>query len=161
MTAVIARSTGLEVLAPLVPADVAELLAMYERCSAETTYRRWHGHLRAFPTAYLAALVADSDEHIAVVARREGPIVGFASAGEVAPGVREIGILVEDRWQRRGVGRALLTSIMTMSAELGTRVIQAEVRTEEAGLVGLLRTFGSTSVRTSYGVVTAQVVLRA
>jgi GNAT superfamily N-acetyltransferase len=161
MTTVIARAPGPDVVTRLLAADVLELLAMYERCSPETTYRRWHGHLRAFPTAYLTALVAESDDHIAVAARRGGRIVGFASAGEIAPGVREIGVLVEDGWQHRGIGRDLLSHIVTMSAEVGTDAIRAEVLAEDAGLVDQLRPFGPTSVHTSHGVVTGQVRLRA
>ena len=138
---------------------------MYERCSPETAYRRWHGHLRVFPAAYLAAMVADSDEHIAVVARRHGQVVGFASAAEVAPQTREIGVLVEDRWQRRGIGRALLSRLVADSKALGTRVIRAEVLADDAGLVETLRGFGptpaATSTATASGILTARVQLPA
>jgi hypothetical protein len=61
MTLVIARPNGVATVDRLVPSDVDALLAMYERCSPDTTYRRWHGHLRSFPTAYLSALLAGAD----------------------------------------------------------------------------------------------------
>jgi L-amino acid N-acyltransferase YncA len=165
MTAVIARPTDTKTISRLDQADARELLAMYQRCSPETTYRRWHGHLRAFPAAYLAAMAAGSDEHIAVVARRDGQVAGFASAAEVAPGIREIGVLVEDRWQRHGIGRALLSSLVADSKALGTRVIRAEVLADDAGLVETLRRFGATpaatTTATASGVITAQVQLPA
>jgi GNAT superfamily N-acetyltransferase len=161
MTAVIVRPALLDIPGRFGPDDVAEVLAMYDRCSPETTYRRWHGHLRAFPAAYLGALVADSDEHIAVVARREGRVVGLASAAEVTPGVREIGILVEDRWQRRGVGRELLGDILARSMQLGTRAVRADVLADDAGIIQLLRPYGPVSVRRSHGVVSGQVRLQA
>jgi GNAT superfamily N-acetyltransferase len=161
MTVVITRPARADAVGSLQPDDVADLLAMYERCSPETTYRRWHGHVRTFPAKYLAALLGDSDEHIAVVAHRAGQLVGLASAGAAAPGVREIGILVEDSWQRRGVGRELLKHLVAEAIVLGTDTLRAEVLTEDAGLLGPLRAFGPTSARPSAGVVTAQVRLRA
>jgi L-amino acid N-acyltransferase YncA len=161
MTVVIARPIRPDVVSRLRPADSADLLAMYARCSSETAYRRWHGHVRAFPAAYLAAMVAGADEHIAVVARRNGQLVGFASAGELAPGAREIGVLVEDRWQHRGVGRQLLRQLVAEAKVLGTHTLRAEVLADEAGLIEALREFGPTSMRTSSGTVTAHVRLRA
>lgn len=161
MTLVIARPNGVATVDRLVPSDVDALLAMYERCSPDTTYRRWHGHLRSFPTAYLSALLAGADQHIAVVARRESRVIGFASAAETVPGTREIGILVEDRWQRRGVGRRLQSILLTESVALGTQYVRAEVLASDAWLVDALRVLGPTSVRTESGIMTAEVQLWA
>jgi GNAT superfamily N-acetyltransferase len=161
MTLVIARSDGLITIDRLVPSDVDALLAMHERCSPDTTYRRWHGRVRSFPPAYLSALVAGDDQHIAVVARRGPQVIGFASAAETAPGTREIGIVVEDRWQRRGVGRQLQSALLAESVALGTRYVHAEVLASDAWLIDRLRTLGPTSVRTESGIMTAQVRLRA
>jgi GNAT superfamily N-acetyltransferase len=141
--------------------DVEDVLAMYDRCSAETRYRRWHGHLRSFPSAYLSALAAGADQHIAVVARHGSEVIGFASAAETAPGTREIGILVEDRWQRRGVGRRLQSLLLAESAALGTRYVHAEVLARDVWLVDALRRLGPTSVRTEGGSMTAEVQLWA
>jgi L-amino acid N-acyltransferase YncA len=161
MTVVITRPRRVDALSRLGPDDAADLLAMYARCSSETAYRRWHGHVRAFPAAYLAAMVAGADEHIAVAARRNGQLVGFASAAELAPGVREVGVLVEDRWQHRGVGGELLRRLVAEAKLLGTHTLRAEVLADDAGLVERLREFGPTSMRTASGTVTAQVRLWA
>ncbi len=161
MTVVITRPGRAGAVSRLGPADAADLLAMYARCSPETAYRRWHGHVRAFPAAYLAAMLAGDDEHIALAARRNGRLVGFASAGELAPGVREIGILVEDSWQHRGVGRELLRRLVAEVKVLGTHTLHAEMLPDDAGLVEQLREFGATSMRMSSGAVTAQVRLWA
>jgi GNAT superfamily N-acetyltransferase len=161
MTLVIERPSRLVTVDRLMPADVDALLEMYDRCSRETRYRRWHGHLRTFPSAYLAALTAGADEHIAVVARQQSQVIGFASAAEIAPGVREIGVLVEDRWQRRGVGTRLQSALLAESVALGTRYVHAEVLATDAWLVDGLRTLGPTSVRTESGIITVQVALQA
>jgi GNAT superfamily N-acetyltransferase len=157
MTAVIERLNTPGTISRLLPSDVTELLAMYDRCSPDTTFRRWHGHVHAFPATYLSAMLATNDEHIAVAAHRDARMIGFASAAETAPGTREIGVLVEDRWQRRGVGRQLIASVVGESKILGTRFLQAEVLAEDAWLIDVLRAFGPTSARPSFGIVAAQV----
>jgi GNAT superfamily N-acetyltransferase len=142
-------------------ADVPDVLAMYERCSADTRYRRWHGHASAFPAAYLRDMVTESAEHVALGARRDGVLVGLASAAAISADIREVGILVEDEWQRRGVGRALLTALLDRCAGLQTRYLRAEVLSADAALVEVLRRLGPTTTRLSHGVITAVVRLRA
>ncbi len=161
MTLVIERPTGQATVGRLAPSDIDDLLAMYERCSRETRFRRWHGHLRSFPSAYLSALAAGADQQIAVVARHGSEVIGFASAAETTPGTREIGILVEDRWQRRGVGRQLQSLLVAESAALGTQYLHAEVLASDAWLVDALRRLGPTTVHTESGSITARVRLWA
>jgi GNAT superfamily N-acetyltransferase len=134
---------------------------MHDRCSPDTRFRRWHGHVRTFPRSYLDALLTDSDEHLAVVAHHEAELIGFASAATVAPDVREIGILVEDGWQRRGVGRQLLTGLVAECVDRGARYLRSELLASDAGLLEPLRTLGPTTSRVSHGVVTAHVRLWA
>jgi GNAT superfamily N-acetyltransferase len=159
MTAVITRA-GTEI-STLTTADVPDVLAMYERCSADTRYRRWHGHASTFPAAYLRDLVTESAEHVGVAARRDGLLVGVASAAAVSADTREIGILVEDGWQRRGVGGALLSALLDRCAGLETRYVRAEVLSGDAGLLEVLRRKGPTTTRLSHGVITAVVRLWA
>lgn len=96
---------------PLTPADTGALADMLARCSPLTRYRRFHGVVHEIPAAYLhRCLYGDQEARIAVQA---GRIVGFASAGPAAgaPHVHEVGVLVEDRWQGGGLGRALVTAL--------------------------------------------------
>lgn len=169
MTAVITRaeSTGDDratadhpvAITALRPTDGPELVALHERCSPETRFRRWHGHARDFPRSYLAALIAADGDQLGVVARRDGRLVGFASAARTAPSSREIGILVEDAYQRRGVGRGLLDALVRRCRQDGTQLLVAEVLAEDSGLLALLRAYGPVDSRLSHGVFRATLVL--
>jgi GNAT superfamily N-acetyltransferase len=130
-------------------ADRAAIEAMYERCSTDSRYRRFHGAVPRLAASYLDAVTAgDPYAHDAFVAETGGRIVALASA---APnGERhaiEVGILVEDRWQRRGVGSDLLGALLDAAAARGLRYVRFEVLYENGWLAELLaRTLGKVSV---------------
>jgi GNAT superfamily N-acetyltransferase len=164
MTVVIEPGVSTEAeLRRVLAADRAAILAMFERCSVRTRYRRWHGHTYQFPAAYLAGLTSESDVHPAFAAVRGGRIVAIASVPvdpSAPPGTREVAVLVEDDWQLRGVGRALLERLVDEARSLGTELIRAEILVEDAWLLRLLRAHGPTSSRISHGVIVASMQMR-
>src|SRR5262245_2390767 len=107
------------VIRPARPDDAAALAAMFGRCSKQTRYRRFHGFVTEIPAAYLRRCLGDEPPahrtRVAevVTAGPAGPLVGLAGSGPVsgAPGVHEAGVLVEDAWQRRGIGRLLVSGL--------------------------------------------------
>jgi GNAT superfamily N-acetyltransferase len=134
---------------------------MHERCSPQSRYQRWHGHVQEFPRRYLESL-RHSGDHVAVVAIRDGDLIGLASAGPAGPGRWELGVLVEDDWQRRGVGRQLLLALVTALAATGADTLYVEVLASQRGMLEPLRNLGPVTVTgTSEGVVSAEVTLRA
>lgn len=157
MTVVITRHGTAASIAvtPLTPCDADALLEMHERCSPDSRFRRWHGHVRSFPKRYLAALLAPGDEQLAVIARHEGAVIGFASAARVGVSTRELGILVEDGWQGRGVGVLLLTLLVRLCIEAHTRTLTAEVLADDAGLLRPLGRFGEVRCTLSHGTISA------
>lgn len=154
MTLVIGAPGKADSLTRFTHSDVDELIAMHERCRPETRYARWHGHTKRFPPSYLARLL---DEDAAIVARHAGYVVGFASAAQVTADTWEIGLLVEDNWQHKGVGGQLLTAIIATARCLGADVIRAEVLEADTGLLQPLRAIGPLISRSSHGVVTAEI----
>ena len=154
MTLVIATEGASDTLSRFTACDVDDLVDMHERCSPATRYARWHGHTKRFPPSYLARLLA---EDIAVVARRGGCVIGFASAAQAGPHTWEIGLLVEDDWQHQGVGGQLLTEIVGAAGRAGADVIRAEVLERDTGLLQPLRSLGPMITSVSHGVVTADV----
>lgn len=76
----------------------------------------------------------------------DGTVVALASCRAVDEGVAELGILVEDEWQRRGLGGDLLGEIVAYAARTGLRALQAQVLAEQPWIVGLLRRHGTCRV---------------
>jgi len=128
--------------------DRQALADMLARCSRETRYRRFHGYVNVFPRRYLAEALSGSPVHVALVASAaDGRIVALASCRGVFEGVAELGILVEDEWQRRGIGRRLLEEFVGYASRTGLRALQAQVLAEQSWLVGLLRGYGTCETR--------------
>jgi GNAT superfamily N-acetyltransferase len=135
-------------------ADRPALERMLARCTGQTRYRRFHGPVTAFPERYLTEALSGSPLHFALVACLDedaegdgtvvdGTMVALASCRAVDEGVAELGILVEDEWQRRGVGGYLLGEIVAYAARTGLRALQAQVLAEQPWIVGLLRRHGT------------------
>jgi GNAT superfamily N-acetyltransferase len=137
--------------------DRPALERMLARCTGQTRYRRFHGPVTAFPERYLTEALSGSPLHFALVACLDedaevegtvvdGTVVALASCRAVDEGVAELGILVEDEWQRRGVGGDLLGEIVAYAARTGLRALQAQVLAEQPWIVGLLRRHGTCRV---------------
>jgi len=133
--------------------DRPALERMLARCTGETRYRRFHGPVKVFPERYLTEALSGSPLHFALVAcldedgaDEDGAVVALASCRAVDEGVAEVGILVEDEWQRRGVGSALLREIVAYAARTGLRALQAQVLAEQPWIVGLLRRHGTCTI---------------
>ena len=133
--------------------DRPALERMLARCTRQTRYRRFHGPVKVFPERYLTEALSGSPLHFALVAcldedgaDEDGAVVALASCRAVDEGVAEVGILVEDEWQRRGVGSALLREIVAYAARTGLRALQAQVLAEQPWIVGLLRRHGTCTI---------------
>jgi hypothetical protein len=141
--------------------DREALTRMFERCTLATRYQRFHGPVKAIPERYLADALSGSPFHHALVAclepdsaavpapcpvavpdscavpdpdARAGGIVALASCRTVDEGAAELGILIEDAWQRNGLG--------THAGDAGLRFLEAQVLAEQAWITGLLRPYG-------------------
>jgi GNAT superfamily N-acetyltransferase len=158
MTVVIGGGVQAETITAFAACDMDELVEMYERCSPATRYARWHGHTKRFPPGYLQRLLHDD---AALVTRRDGALVALGSAARAGAAVWEIGLLVEDAWQHRGVGRRLLLALVERVQSLGARGLRAELLEQDAALLHPLRTLGPVLARSSFGVITAEVTLWA
>lgn len=108
----------------LQPDDGEALARMMARCSEKTRYERFHGVVTDIPPAYLRSCL--TGEHLALVAEEATEIVALASIGPVfeEPDVSEVAVIVEDRWQSRGVGRALVAALV---AKAGKSVVRMEL----------------------------------
>jgi GNAT superfamily N-acetyltransferase len=126
---------------PAEAGDRAALEAMFQRCTPQTVYRRFHGQVKSFPAGYLAEALAGVPEHFALVACAGSHVVALASC-RVGDGRADLGILIEDAWQRRGLGSELLDRLVGHADSLGLPALDAQVLSEQDWLIRLLLRYG-------------------
>jgi GNAT superfamily N-acetyltransferase len=122
------------------PEDEAAAAAMHTRCSSATLAMRYQGP------------AADADRYLGHLL---GPRFGRSLAVETASGrlvalghllwdgdENEVALIVEDEWQRRGIGTALLRTLVEMAAEAGRASVYAVTRSANTGMVAAMRELG-------------------
>jgi GNAT superfamily N-acetyltransferase len=96
------------------------------------------------PSTYLdSVLGADPDAHDALVVETAGgDLVAIGSAARIpTEGARvvEIGLLVEDRWQQRGIGSGLLDLLAARARRRGVERLRCDVLAGNRHLLAMLR----------------------
>ena len=110
--------------------DLPALGDFFTGLSTHTRYLRFFGPVR--PSAALLRTLAGCAGNVdALVAVRGGVIVGHAMAVDRADPrgtrVTDIGVVVDDAWQGRGVGAALMRAIVTGAQARGVSVLEMDV----------------------------------
>jgi GNAT superfamily N-acetyltransferase len=115
---------------PAHPADLAALGDFFAELSVQTRYLRFFGPVMP-SRALLRQLCGLADTIDAVVAVRGGVIVGHAMAvdrtGPQGSRVTDIGVVVADAWQGRGLGSALTRAVVTGAAARGVTLMEMDV----------------------------------
>jgi regulator of RNase E activity RraA/ribosomal protein S18 acetylase RimI-like enzyme len=132
--------------------DRAALAAMMSRCSDDTRFGRFHGYLPSFPEPYLTDALSGRAGHLALVAEAQGAIVALASCCTLSPDAGEIAIVVEDAWQRLGIGTRLLAMLLEHADRNGMGIVKASVHAERGWVLRMLRGYGPCSAWVSSGV---------
>jgi GNAT superfamily N-acetyltransferase len=127
--------------------DRTAIAAMFARCTGETRYRRFHGHVNVFPQRYLTEALSGSPAHFALVVIADdgsdgGSVVALASCRTQSPGVAELGVLVEDAWQRLGIGGLLLTEVAGYASRAGLTTLKAQILAEQSWIIRVLCRYG-------------------
>ena len=127
-------------------ADSEALLAMVGRCSAVSLYRRFHGV--GDGVRYAQEVLAAAAGHDSYAAWSGDRCVGLGNL-HAYDDTAEIGVLVEDRWQRRGVGTALVVALVRQARERRSPFLRADLLADDhfalraLATVGLLRTWSA------------------
>ncbi len=132
-------------LRPIRPEDAQAEKRFVSRLSPETMYLRFHAPLRELTTERLVRFTQiDYDREIAFVAidasGEQEEIRGVARYTRMPDGFScEFGIVIEDAWQGRGLGHALMTALEETARARGLTEIIGYVLRDNEGMGKLMR----------------------
>ena len=118
---------------PAGPADLAALGEFFASLSVESRYLRFFAPV--IPSHGLLDLLSGGPAHVdAIVAVADGHVVGHAMAvDQPDPGdcradrATDVGVVVADAWQRRGMGAALMRALIARAQARGITSLAMDV----------------------------------
>ncbi|MEU4351035.1 GNAT family N-acetyltransferase [Streptomyces sp. NPDC023838] len=120
--------------------DVEAAKAMHERCSDRTLSLRYHGPV-GDADRYLNHLLSPRYGRTLAAQTASGRLVALGHLlwdGEET----EVALLVEDDWQRRGIGSELLERLVALAVEAGCESVYAVTQSSNTGMVAAMRGLG-------------------
>lgn len=120
--------------------DQAAARAMHDRCSERTLSLRYHGPV-ADADRYLDHLLSPRFGRTLAATTASGKLIALGHLlwdGDET----EVALLIEDDWQRRGIGSELLSRLITMAVEAGCDSVYAVTRASNTGMVAAMRGLG-------------------
>ncbi|GCD47752.1 GNAT family N-acetyltransferase [Streptomyces paromomycinus] len=120
--------------------DLAAAREMHDRCSARTLAMRYQGPV-ADAERYLDHLLTPRFGRTLAVETASGRLVALGHLlwdGEET----EVALLVEDAWQRRGIGSELLRRLVGMAADAGCASVYVITQASNTGMVAAMRGLG-------------------
>ncbi|MCJ1675914.1 GNAT family N-acetyltransferase [Streptomyces sp. APSN-46.1] len=120
--------------------DRAAARAMHDRCSDRTLGLRYHGPV-ADADRYLSHLLSPRFGRTLAATTASGKLVALGHLlwdGDET----EVALLIEDDWQRRGIGSELLRRLIAMAVEAGCDSVYAVTQSSNTGMVAAMRGLG-------------------
>ncbi|MER5893020.1 GNAT family N-acetyltransferase [Streptomyces sp. NPDC001876] len=117
--------------------DLAAARAMHDRCSDHTLGLRYHGPVRD-ADRYLDHLLSPRFGRTLAVQTASGRLVALGHLlwdGDET----EVALMVEDDWQRRGIGSELLGRLVALAVEAGCESVYAVTQAHNTGMVAAMR----------------------
>ncbi|MFB9570888.1 GNAT family N-acetyltransferase [Streptomyces yanii] len=117
--------------------DLAAARAMHDRCSEQTLRLRYHGPVRD-ADRYLDHLLSPRFGRTLAVQTASGRLVALGHLlwdGDET----EVALLVEDDWQRRGIGSELLGRLVSLAVEADCESVYAVTQASNTGMVAAMR----------------------
>ncbi|WP_079122561.1 GNAT family N-acetyltransferase [Streptomyces abyssalis] len=120
--------------------DLEAALEMHERCSKTTLRQRYHGPVGE-ADRYLRHLLSPRFGRTLAARTASGKLVALGHLlwdGDES----EVALLVEDDWQRRGIGSELLCRLARLAQEAGSSDIYAVTQASNTAMVSAMRKLG-------------------
>jgi GNAT superfamily N-acetyltransferase len=121
--------------------DLEGVQRLHERSSAATRQRRYPGGVRTPSEARLRRLL-DPDDGLTLLAVHDDRLVAMANL-IVEGDLGEVALMVQDDWQRRGIGTALLRRLTAYAEGTGLAALVAHTGADNAAMLRTLRRFGA------------------
>lgn len=147
---------------PIRPVDDTSLVKIFNHSSPQTVYQRFFSALPALTPSMAHHLAnVDNSHRVALIAETDAEPVGVARYELTNdPDIVEIGLVIVDDWQNRGLGRILLREILRAAERNGIHRFRADVLAENRRMLRLLATEGQIQDRkTEAGVTTVSFIL--
>jgi RimJ/RimL family protein N-acetyltransferase len=133
--------------------DAPRLMAMHERLSDQTRFLRYMGiarHLAQAEAREMCTIHSNADMAL-VASSLSDPdsLIGIAfyTALDDQPDTAEIAIVIEDAWQKHGLGRLMLERLTTYAVYHGIRVFTAAVNWENSHILRFIERSGLPAIQ--------------
>ncbi len=137
------------------PDDARALAAMHERCSMDTIFRRYLCAVPALSKTWQAQLLTTT---VSLVAVDDGGAIralgNVARLGTDAAGTAELGVLVEDSYQGRGLGTTMARHLAAAARLVGLRTLRMDLLPSSAAAARTAARLGPAVAVVGQGVTT-------
>ncbi len=143
---------------PLASDDEPAVSALLARCSRITLYRRFHSFTDG--QAYARGLFTRRAGYHTLVARCGPLCIGLGDLALGATGSADLAVLVEDAWQRRGIGSRLISALLDTARSQGAATAHADVLGDGQFILRALHQAGPLAVSWQTGTFSVDIDLR-
>lgn len=143
------------VVRPVTPADLPALDALMTNLDTQARYRRWFTGAADVHRAAEWAAHPEEDHAVGLVAgAADGELVGHAALVPTDDGARaEVAFEVAAPWRQQGIAGRLLEELDRRAQERGFTILVAEVLSENADMLAVMREHGPCQERQDGGIV--------
>lgn len=140
---------------PVTPADLPALDNLMTNLDTQARYRRWFTGAADVHRAAEWAAHPEADHAVGLVAgAADGELVGHAALVPMGDGTRaEVAFEVAAPWRHQGIAGRLLEELDRRAQERGFAVLVAEVLSENADMLAVMREHGPCQERQEGGIV--------
>lgn len=134
-------------LRPVRPHDASALGALIGALAPQTRRRRFHGAINGASAGWISRMVhPDPQRELALVVEAGTPdaaqLVAEARWARCDTDEAEFALVVDDAWQRHGIGRRALIALLASAGERGLRWMRGDVLTDNLPMLSLARHLG-------------------
>jgi acetyltransferase len=152
------------IIRPIRPEDEPAIARFHSRLSEQSVSQRYLGPIsletRRSHARLLRVCFADYDREIALVAEQQSEILGVGRLSRAHfERAAELGVLIEDRWQRRGLGMEMARRLLAIARDENLSLITADIRESNAAMIALCRKLGFAIESGGGGIVEAKLTL--